>query len=302
MLIFVQRTVGYEPLIKATTHLLARPASANETIGLMLAIALERHEAVSFFLSMTAAASTSEDQSPDHALVNAVVYEYQWLLACPIQNPGAIRAMFALRTDAKQQPGISYCVLKTLERLASSSHVNQASLNQCGLIQTIFDELHPFDQPNAVNGSSRSVPPHESAAPRISPETAILKRLLRRLLEMGASLDEARHMFEAVLSPHQEIASGTLEVLKAAMRAKWPEFFAMHGQASFLLADVNVPTKGFPPPTGFTFTASAYHCHLLTRFLNLEFSLCPVGLDLHREDAKERATFATLWRTVLRSV
>lgn len=130
---------------------------------------------------------------------------------------------------------LPYATLKVTERLAAFNHRNLALLNGVGLVQHVFDKLYGD---------------HES--PKMGDaEQSVLQRLLRRLLEMGASTSEARTIFHGALTEEFKIDSEILEVLRSAKRAKWPEHFSFDGSSGIRLVEDG--GRMLPCPTGLTY-------------------------------------------------
>lgn len=131
---------------------------------------------------------------------------------------------------------LHYAMLKITERLAAAGHRNLALLNGTGLIQFVFERLYGPEQ-------------NDDTA-----ERTVMQRLLRRLLEMGASTTEARAIYHRVLKEDLTIDPEILEVLRSAKRAKWPEHFSFESVAALHLNEDG--GRMLPCPTGFTFMVS----------------------------------------------
>lgn len=143
--------------------------------------------------------------------------------------------MLNLTTEVPRDDSmIRYAVLKVTERLAVANHRNQAFLNGTGIVRHVFDKLYTT-QDLPLDGAER----------------AVLQKILRRMLEMGASTADARHIYQRAIRKDLTIDGEVLEVLRTGQRAKWPEHFSFDGTAALQLKEDG--GRMFPCPTGFTF-------------------------------------------------
>jgi hypothetical protein len=209
---------------------------APQILSFILSVTLGSFAFANFYVTL----NTQTEGTIDYSLIDSKIHEAERRLS-KIHNPGFLLVLYSLRQEMNPNPTLSYAIAKSLERIAHSNHRNQAYLNQLGLVQALFDELHPKDDSTKL--AKRSELP--------LPEVQILQKLLRRLIEMGASLPLARQIFAAALRADHTIDSDVLEILRAGMRAKWPEFLSFHGQAGLIFNDSQ--GKAFPPSSGFTF-------------------------------------------------
>ena len=187
-----------------------------------------------------------------------------------------------------------YYVYKLLERLSAHNHRNFAILNSLDFVGPLFDayhtstssstptprstrppspttpqllqpssstqsQLHPHSQPPS---RSASLPPSSSSQSlRVlpKPERQVILKLLKRLLELGSTSEEARQMFQAALNVKGEdtLNGDVLEVLRAGMKTRWPEHFSFVGPGALVVPCE--PSKGLPS-TGFTFMVSSDTC------------------------------------------
>lgn len=193
---------------------------------------------------------------------------------------------------AEQQASLRrYYVYKLLERLSAHNHRNFAILNSLDFVGPLFDayhtstssstptprstrppsptspqqlqsssstqpQLHPHSHPPS---RSASLPPSSSnTSLRVlpKPERQVILKLLKRLLELGSTSEEARQMFQAALNARGEdtLNGDVLEVLRAGMKTRWPEHFSFVGPGALIVPCE--PSKGLPS-TGFTFMVSS---------------------------------------------
>ena len=78
----------------------------------------------------------------------------------------------------------------------------------------------------------------------------MLQKLLRRLLDMGATSHVARSIMQRVVKEEGVLDSDMLEILRAGARSKWPQHFSM---AAFSRLLVPQPDARGLPPNGVTF-------------------------------------------------
>ncbi|KAF8184760.1 hypothetical protein BJ912DRAFT_973913 [Pholiota molesta] len=87
-------------------------------------------------------------------------------------------------------------------------------------------------------------------------EKYVLQKLLRKLLEMGASTAEARGLFQATLKgvDHDKLDPDILDVIRYGMKSRWVEHFSMEGEAAISLQGINVDSRWKTlPKDGMTF-------------------------------------------------
>lgn len=152
-----------------------------------------------------------------------------------IRHPGALRVLFNAIPDLPGEHEVSsmrrYFIYKLFERLCVKSHRNHAVISSLSLVSPLFDAFCP---PRVLNDNG-AVGTQTPAMPK--PERQVLLRLLKRLLELGCTSDDARAMFQRTLVPKKSLEESTeslredalnglnadvLEVLRAGMKARWP--------------------------------------------------------------------------------
>lgn len=157
----------------------------------------------------------------------------------PIRYPDAFRLLFnCLPHAAADGRALRYCILKLLERLSYHSHRNHCLLSSIGLVEPLFRKYCQWKDDADVT----------------RPERQIVQKLLRRLIDVGTSTDEARVMFQHVVREDNTLDADILEVLRAGMKVKWPEHLSLDNCAA-----IQVPhhdTRGLPLQ-GFTFMVRA---------------------------------------------
>lgn len=137
-----------------------------------------------------------------------------------------------------------YALFKVFELLFHVNHRNHAILCSFGLIKSVFGRFYETRMDAGV----------------LEKERHVLLKLLRRLLEMGATTTEARGIFQKAFvlkevdEKSDEVLDGEiLEVVRFGMKSRWVEHFSMETSAAIIVRDDKF--KGLPA-TGFTFMVS----------------------------------------------
>lgn len=217
--------------------------SLTHVFGCLLAFAANDFDLIGVFVDLEAI-NNADWEAIDAKIVSSVDVH-----SLVLHNPIGIATILRLLHLAS--PSTTHAVLKLLDRLVYSSHRNQALLNQSGIIMILFDFLHAL--PSFIPKS----------------ETLPITKSLKRLLEMGAPLEESRIIFKSLLKPvddkavkPHELNTSVLELLRTGMRAagKWPSFLAF-GTGGDHRAGIEMPKchlngRTFPGSAGFTFLVS----------------------------------------------
>lgn len=169
-----------------------------------------------------------------------------------------IKLVDILPRDESMQP---YTTLKVIERLVSLNHRNHSMLNEANLTGFVFNKLYGTKRTEelVIDDAERSV----------------LQRMLRRLLEMGASTAEARAIYQRTVDEDLRIDAEILDILRSARRAKFPEYYSFDGPASIQLDEDG--GKIFPCPMGFTFMVSRKSC---LKCIEALIQQTPIGVDV----------------------
>ena len=159
-----------------------------------------------------------------------------WNLALP-QLTGA-------STNLDEYDSPRYALFKLFELLFHVNHRNHAILCGLGLIKSVFARFYETKLDAGV----------------LEKERHVLQKLLRRLLEMGATTTEARGIFQKAVvlkevdGKSNEVLDGEiLEVVRFGIKSRWVEHFSMETPAAVVVRDDKF--KGLPP-SGFTFMVS----------------------------------------------
>ncbi|KAF8327734.1 beach-domain-containing protein [Cantharellus anzutake] len=227
-----EKTVGWETLKQALHPASPSNVGLASLWGLLLSLAFNDMKLESFFVD---APDISNDQTAP--LDSHIRHSHERLTS--LKNPNAVIALFELHVEIMSPRQASYLVFRTIERIVSISHRNQAMLNALGLGGSVFDYVSKKVQ----------LLPTESTK-------LVVQKLLRRLLEMGVpTLDQARALFQNVLR-NSAVDSDALTLLRSASRAKWPSFFSFNHASALILPDTR--GKAFPPLAGFTYMTWIY--------------------------------------------
>lgn len=231
-----QQSVGYESLAQAISPLLSDPKTVNETLGFLVALSLHDFSLSNLFEITDFTNYESIDRRLQDLSPRFVT----------IRHPGAIRALYtsipslAPRDDGRTASLRRYYVYRLLERLSAHNHRNYAILNSLHLVGPLFEAYH----------AGTSIPESEDGAGMPKPERQVILKLLRRLLELGSTSEEARLMFRTALKKDETLNGDVLEVLRAGMKTRWPEHFSLVGPSALVVPCE--PSKGLPS-SGFTF-------------------------------------------------
>lgn len=195
--------------------LIADSKTTDETLGFILSLALRDFSVSGIFVALRSAQNTDDAE--------AKIGEFHPRLGL-IRQPGAILLLWNLVPQLTSPP-MRYGSLKLFDQLSRRNHRNQAVLSTLGLVKSLFDWYY----------LRKETDPKERQA---------LQRLLRRLLDMGATTREAKRIFQNAVKNDETLDTEVLEIIRAAIRARWPEHFSMEGQAALVLTDENM--KGLP--------------------------------------------------------
>ncbi|KAI0079797.1 beach-domain-containing protein [Panus rudis PR-1116 ss-1] len=264
---FFERSVGYDSLEDAIKPLLSDEKTSDQTLGYLFALAMHN-----FSLSSIFSILSNCDTPLDYSAIDSHIENLDPLLSHSIRHAGALQVMFSsvpclpsMRTEGEERQLRRYFVYKLIERLCMKSHRNHALIGGLGLVSHLFDALCPPPVIHNGEGDVPASPTGSSTLPK--PERSLLLRLLKKLLELGCSSEEARTMFKRALRPKPKDAVETsessssqdeyvldadvLEVLRAGTKARWPQHFSLEGRSGVKLV---VPSlaRGFPR-SGFTF-------------------------------------------------
>lgn len=249
----------------------------DETLGFIVALALHDFSFSSLFTLPLSSPSSSTSSS--YEAIDRRLQDLAPRLGT-IKHTGAIRVLFTSipqmpkDTGVEGQSGLSlrrYFVYKVLERLSAHNHRNYAIMNSLHLVGPLFTAYHSGSGVTTTTAGDEVQP----QTPLPKPERQVVLKLLKRLLELGSTSQEARLMFQCALMRDNEneetLNVDVLEVLRAGMKTRWPEHFSLEGPAALVVPCE--PSKGLPG-TGFTFMVSPHVPHSHRNSTNLVCFLC----------------------------
>ncbi|KAJ6565477.1 beach-domain-containing protein [Mycena vulgaris] len=218
---YFKKRVGYEALATAIQTLVADPRTVDYTMGLLLSFSFRNFSLAGAFKSI---------RNAPIADVDATLREVVSRLG-GIKRPGAMAILCRLSPHLiGEDSSMRYGVLKLFELLSNTTHRNH-------VVFSSFDLAAPILSRFAAPGT-----------PEI--ERNVLQKLLRRLLDMGATPQVARMLFQTVVKEDETLDAELLELIRYGMKSRWLEHFSMESPASLTLTEEGV--KGLPI-TGFTF-------------------------------------------------
>ncbi|PPQ94175.1 hypothetical protein CVT25_003811 [Psilocybe cyanescens] len=153
-----------------------------------------------------------------------------------IRHAGALHILWNLAEPETLNDMGRYALYKLFEGLFGVSHRNAGVLSSLGIVGDVFRRFRAAKK----GGESRDKERH------------ILQKLLRRLLEMGATTTEARGLFEAAIVD-EKLDPEILDVVRFGMKSRWVEHFSMEGAAAVVLGDSDTNKWKTLPKEGLTF-------------------------------------------------
>ena len=221
----VQNTIGYESLANSLRGLTSNPKASDPTLGLVLSFALHNFDVSDIFSILRA---TSEED------MDLAITGFESRLRT-IRRPGAISILWesipqATAGDTKMR----YAMFKIFELLSHVNHRNQAILGSLGIAKSVFGLFYGTQDDLMVPEKERYV----------------LQKLLRRLLDMGATTLEARSIFEKALKSNGTLDTEVLDLIRFGMKSRWLEHLSLESPATLSLN--NESFRGLPH-NGFTF-------------------------------------------------
>ncbi|KAG5645386.1 hypothetical protein DXG03_006339 [Asterophora parasitica] len=222
---YFRNVIGYGSLEDALRGLIANPNTVNHTLGLILSLAMHDFSVSDVFTSLRA---THEDQ------LEFAIAGIEARLGT-IRRPDAILILWnAVPQITSGDSAMRYAILKLFELLSHVSHRNQAILSTLGLVKSLFQRFYSTRNDTTVPEKERY----------------ILQKLLRRLLDMGATTSEARLIFQKTIKEDNTLDTEILDVIRFGIKSRWLEHFSMESPAALVLQEEGL--KGLPA-TGFTF-------------------------------------------------
>lgn len=241
--------MGYDVLLQATKGLLDDLTTIEQTLGFLLSLGLHNFSVSGIFDTF---------QSADIPQVEARLADIGPHLN-NICQPGAIKGLWdAVKYIPASCSALRYGVFKVFERLLYLNHRNQVIINSLDIVRSVFDLFVSARKDTASNEKERH----------------ILQRILRRTLDLGANTEFCRLILERTVNDDNRLDADVLEVVRAGMRARWPEHFSMEPSAALIM--VQETTRGLPA-TGFTFMVR--HINILLFSGRLFYSIADMAVD-----------------------
>ncbi|KAF8208087.1 hypothetical protein K438DRAFT_1667321 [Mycena galopus ATCC 62051] len=240
--------VGYEALATAITPLVQDPATVDYTLGFLLGFAFRSFTVAGAFKSIRNASGSELDTTVREVVARLGTVKRPAALALLTRLTLASSPPHVAPYLERDTPAMRLGLFKLYEALANTTHRNHV---------VFASSLLNLAEPLLTRFSSPGVP---------ELERNVLQKLLRRLLDMGATPRVARHLFQAVvraeessttrnqgdvvLPPQLALDAELLELIRYTMKSRWLEHFSMESPASLMLVEEG--TKGLPIG-GFTF-------------------------------------------------
>ncbi|KAF4609487.1 hypothetical protein D9613_012349 [Agrocybe pediades] len=210
-----------------------------------------------------------------------------------IAHPEAIRLLWEL---VEKQPAKTasesgtdfrtrYALYKLFDALFGVHHRNAAVLASLGIVGDVWRRFEGVKEKKKVDETATTEGPADVTKSK-EKERQVLQRLLRKLLEMGASTTaEARELFkrsvrpdsrsDGVMDPNKEddddensakhgegLDQDVLDVIRFGMKSRWVEHFSMEQRSAVVLLNPGKQTQQQLPKDGFSFLMWFFPCGL----------------------------------------
>ncbi|KAJ3833898.1 hypothetical protein F5878DRAFT_545746 [Lentinula raphanica] len=208
----------------------------------------------------------------ERKLVNATirrpeaVYLLWRFLITPTTTQSSASPLHPMSSYPASNFTITFPTLKLLDVLASANHRNRAILSVGEVIRPLLVHYRTLCRDLQESRHAKGTGTEEME--RTKKEKALTQKLLKKLLEMGASPAIARGLFQRVVTVKDvgddKIDTDILDLLRSSMKSRWVEHFSLTGRAGMSF-QTPPPEKGYKsskgvgvglPPTGFTFMVS----------------------------------------------
>jgi len=178
--------------------------TADVTLGRLLALSFGDFFLVEFFTSL-------RTKLPDTGQMHIHFMEFAPCLTS-ISLPGTLGVLwsFILRTRNTDH-ALRLTVYKLLEHLAHSTHRNLALLS----MQNILPHLFVLLKVSAASDNDR--------------ERRIISKILRRLFEMGASIQDSRELLQCIAKHDGSVDIDMFELVRASAKSRWPQHILLNG-------------------------------------------------------------------------
>ncbi|KZT70568.1 beach-domain-containing protein [Daedalea quercina L-15889] len=222
---YFKHSVGFESLGQAMATLVSDTATIRHTLGFLVSLGLHKFSMSGIF---------DFGKETDYAQLDHRIRDFEPAFG-PIRHAEAFRLLFNFIPQASADGrALRYSILKLIERLSYHSHRNHCLLSSLEFVEPLFRKYCEWEEDADI----------------ARPERQLVQKLLRRLIDVGTSTDEARVMFQRAVREDGVIDADVLEVLRAGMKVKWPEHLSLENCAAIQIPHHD--TRGLPL-AGFTF-------------------------------------------------
>lgn len=229
--------------------LVSDPKTVEQTLGFLASLAVRNFSLSGVFI---------QTENMDYVDIDSQLQNAEPMFKT-IRHPGALRVLHSCLQYLPQPKAahLRYSVFKLLERLAHHSHRNHAVLASLHLVGSLFETFY------ASKGRTSEEDGQDDATDSVipKPERQVVVRLLKRLLELGATTEEARTMFQRAVRSDDSLDIEVLEVLRAGLKNRWPEHLSLEGPAALTIPEEH--SRGLPS-SGFTFMVTINHSIIFT--------------------------------------
>ncbi|KAI0261217.1 beach-domain-containing protein [Gloeopeniophorella convolvens] len=220
---YFEQHVGYESLAQALQPLVTDVRIEDQILGFLFSLALQDFSVSSLFMSL---------RETKHEDLDARIKDAEARLGL-IAQPGAIGILLDLLPQFAEDSMLHYVVYRLLERLSALRHRNKVILCDLGILGRVFQTFNA-QKTHAVSSRERRV----------------VHKLLRRILDLGATTADARTIFQSAITAEGNLDGDILEIVRAGIKSRWPDHFSFEKRAAVKFHEESV--KGLPAP-GFTF-------------------------------------------------
>ncbi|KZT25814.1 beach-domain-containing protein [Neolentinus lepideus HHB14362 ss-1] len=219
---YFERTVGYDTFCQAVQPLVLDSRTVDWALGLLLSLSLHNFSLAGLFgilRNNSQLISKGTGLQSDFGL---------------IYYPDALKLLWSFtQLHFTNDVILRLGVYRVLERLSATSHRNKAILSGMNLLESL------------LTGSRTGTEAKVS-----DDERSVKQKLLKRLLDMGATPKVGRSLFRKAVKDDETLDLDTLDILRSGMKSKWPNHFSMESKAALRFEEPKV--KGLPA-MGFTF-------------------------------------------------
>jgi hypothetical protein len=203
----------------------------DQVLGFLFSFALHDFSVSSLFMSL---------RDAEYSDLDSRIKDVEARLGV-IALPGAIGILLDLLSMLSEDSMLNYVVYKLLERLSALKHRNKVVLSGLGLLGRLFRIY------TSQKGSSAT-----------SRERRVTQKLLKQILDLGATTVDTRTMFQSAVAPDGTLDTDILEIIRAGIKSRWPDHFSFEKRAALKFNEEN--TKGLPA-SGFTFLVRLCQCN-----------------------------------------